>query len=84
MKIERWDFLKGENVLFYIPEDGLFITIVGARVYTSQEGKKEFVLDKLEDGIWNLTIDFNHLGKYVAVFSEDGIKKLIVIITVKD
>lgn len=81
MKIERWDFRKGENVLFYITEE--MPTSVNARIYTSNEGKRNFELQQLEEGIWSFTIDFRFIGKYVAVFSEEAIKKLIAIITVK-
>jgi len=50
--------------------------------HTPQEGTKDFVLYSLEPGIYYFNFQFNHRGKYVFVFSEDGIKKLIMITTI--
>ena len=81
-KVEHWNFQSGENVIFYIPE-GVPPTLITARVYTSHEGKKNKTLRELEEGIYHFEIDFRYIGKYIIIISEDNIKKMIVIATVK-
>ena len=83
MKVERWNFQKGENVLFYIPDDGSNPAKVTARCYTTHEGKLEFELRILEPGIYHFTMPFNCEGKNILIFSEDDVRKLIVIATIR-
>jgi len=83
-KVERWEFEKGERVLFYVREDQEPPpNLITVRCYTSHEGVQNYNLRLLEKGIYTFSIIFRFLGKYILVFSEDEERKLIVIVTIK-
>lgn len=84
MIIEHRDYILGEQVLFYIRKEEVNIpSSVTVRCYTSCEGIKNYTLKLLEEGIYTFSVMFKFTGKYILVFSEDNIKKSIMVATVK-
>lgn len=82
MRVERFTFRLGWNILFYVSKDENAVASVEVHIYTPFSGRRDEVIKPLEPGLYSLRIHFRDPGKYVLIFFEDGQKVLINIITV--
>lgn len=55
---------------------------VTVHCHTTQDGRKDYTLRLLEPGVYYFNFLFKYPGKYIFVFFENGIRKLITIISV--
>jgi hypothetical protein len=81
----EFDLLNNQKVLhkkfIYVAENDS-TEIIGYCYILHKGKKKDLVLNSLEQGIYHFNFCFDYHGKYVFVFFENGIKKLIVITTI--
>ena len=82
MKVEQIKYSAGHQRLFYVPENIVLYSVI-AYIFTPAEGEKEVWFRPLLYGVWDLDFIFKYLGKYVFVIFEDGIKTLVLIITIE-
>ncbi|KKL13951.1 hypothetical protein LCGC14_2520630 [marine sediment metagenome] len=82
LKIEQIKYKRtGDQRLFYIAENNPQLS-VNTIVYTAGEGRKELNFHNLEFEVWALDFVFKFPGKYIFIIFEDGLKTLILIITI--
>jgi len=82
MKIEQIKYERiGYQRLFYIVENEEPI-LVTAHVHTSSEGRKDVEFRNLEFEVWDCDFTFKFPGKYIFIIFEDGLKTLILIVTI--
>jgi len=83
LKIEKIAYNGvGSQRLFYITETKIFHS-VKAHTYPSVKGISEFEFKQFEFELWYLDFKFNLPGKYAFIIFEDGLKTLILIVTIK-
>lgn len=82
MKIEQITYYKlYDQRLFYIAKSEIQIGVT-AHVFTPVGGMKEVIFRHLEFELWDLIFIFKDPGKYCFIIFEDGLKKLIFIVTI--
>ena len=82
MKVERISYKHhGANRLFYIASSTTVSTVV-ANCFTAGNGKEVLEFKNLEFEVWDLNYEFKHIGKYCFVIFEDGLKTVILIVTI--
>lgn len=82
MKVDRWIFSKGEQVVFYVSETPSVPSSVVVNCYSPGVGKFTKVLKLLEPDIYIAVINFKELGKHLLTFYEDSVRTLVVLVTV--
>jgi len=82
MKVEQIKYSAGHQRLFYVPENIVLFSVL-THVFTPNKGEEEFYFRPLLYNVWNLDYTFQVNGKYVFVIFEDGIKTLVLIITIE-
>ena len=82
MKVEQLKYdTVGHRRLFYVAEDVIH-SAVTAHIYTAAEGRKEAEFESLEFEVYSLDFAFRFCGKYIFIIFEDGLKTLILIVTI--
>ncbi len=67
--------------LFYIASSMQVLTVV-AHCFTAGNGKEVVKFKNLEFEVWDLSYEFKHPGKYCFVVFEDGLKIIILIVSI--
>ena len=82
LKVEQISYKKtGHQRLFYVAQNKIQRSII-AHVYTSAEGRKDVEFSHLEFELWDVDFVFKYPGKYSFIIFEDGLKTLILIVTI--
>lgn len=82
MKVEQAIYYRlYDQRLFYVAESDIQVGIT-AHVYTPTNGRLEVAFKHLEFELWDLNFIFKNPGKYCFIIFEDGLKKVILIITI--
>ncbi len=67
--------------LFYIASNVQVSTVI-ANCFTAGNGKEVVTFKNLEFEVWDLNYEFKHYGKYCFVVFEDGLKTIILIVSI--
>lgn len=67
--------------LFYIASSAQ-VSTVAANCFTAGNGKEVVAFKNLEFEVWDLNYEFKQIGKYCFVIFEDGLKTIILIVSI--
>jgi len=84
MKVEQIKYDKiGHQRLFYIAKNEIYYS-VKASVYSPSpfRSREEVEFKNLEFEVWDLDFVFKYTGKYIFIIFEDGLRTLILIVTI--
>lgn len=82
MKVDKITYNStGVKRLFYIASNAVIAAVV-ANLFTAANGKEIVTFKNLEFEVWDLNYEFKHIGKYCFVIFEDGLKTVILIVTI--
>ena len=68
--------------LFYIASNANILTVIADCFAAAARAKEVVKFKKLEFEVWDLSYEFKHPGKYCFVIFEDGLKTIILIVTI--
>lgn len=83
MRVERVIYRDtGSKRLFYIASSAQVSTVVANCFPATARAKVVVAFKNLEFEVWDLDYEFKRLGKYCFVVFEDGLKTIVLIVTI--